>query len=128
LIVFQDKNIRRTWFKNEWWFSVIDIIKALEASTIPKRYWTDLKSKFLNEGFETYDKIVQLKLLAEDGKLRLTDCANIKNMFRIIQSISSPKAEPFKQWLAQVGKERILEGNDSEYTGRQLKLQTFSLI
>src|SRR3989338_11154109 len=98
LAVFQDKNIRRTWHDNEWYFSVVDVISALDASTIPKRYWSDLKTKLSDEGFEPYDKIVQLKLPAEDGKLRETDCANTKTMFRIIQSIPSPKAEPFKQW------------------------------
>jgi len=96
LIVFQDKEIRRLWHDNEWYFSIIDVVNALEASTIPKRYWADLKAKLLQQGFEQYDKIVQLKLPAEDGKLRETDCANTKNMFRIIQSIPSKKAEPFK--------------------------------
>jgi len=96
LIVFQDKEIRRLWHDNEWYFSIIDVVNALEASTIPKRYWADLKAKLLQQGFEPYDKIVQLKLPAEDGKLRETDCANTKNMFRIIQSIPSKKAEPFK--------------------------------
>ena len=107
LVVFQDKKIRRVWYGAEWYFSVVDVVNALEATTIPKRYWSDLKAKLSQEGFEPYDKIVQLKMPAEDGKLRLTDCANTKNMFRIIQSIPSPKAEPFKQWLAQVGYERV---------------------
>jgi len=109
LVVFQDKKIRRVWHKDEWHFSVIDIISALETSSIPKRYWSDLKSKLSQEGFELYDKIVHLKLEAIDGKMRITDCANTKNIFRIIQSIPSKKAEPFKQWLAQVGYERIEE-------------------
>jgi len=114
LIVFEDKNIRRIWHDDEWFFSVIDVVTALETSTIPKRYWSDLKSKLSQEGFEPYDKIVQLKLLAEDGKLRITDCANTKNLFRIIQSIPSPKAEPLKQWLAKVGYERIEEIENPE--------------
>src|SRR3989338_8518050 len=114
LVVFQDKKIRRIWHDNEWYFSVIDIVTALEASTIPKRYWSDLKAKLSEEGFELYDKIVPLKLPAEDGKLRETDCASIKNMFRIIQSIPSPKAEPFKQWLAQIGYERVQEIENRE--------------
>ena len=109
LVVFQDKKIRRTWHSDEWYFSVVDVVSALEASTIPKRYWSDLKAKLSIEGFEPYDKIVQLKLMAEDGKSRETDCANTKNIFRIIQSVPSPKAEPFKQWLAQVGYERVQE-------------------
>lgn len=86
----------------------------MDASTIPKRYWSDLKSKLQQEGFEPYDKIVQLKLIAEDGKLRLTDCANTKSLLRIIQSIPSKKAEPFKKWLAQVGYERIQEIENPE--------------
>ena len=93
LVVFQDKKIRRNWFNNEWHFSIIDVVTALEASTLPKIYWSDLKAKLTEEGFEPYDKIVQLKLTAEDDKLRETDCTNTKNMFRIIQSIPSPKAE-----------------------------------
>ena len=121
LIVFQDKKIRRIWHNNEWHFSVVDVINALEASTIPKRYWSDLKAKLLQEGFEPYDKIVQLKLPADDGKLRETDCANTKNMFRIIQSIPSPKAEPFKLWLAQLGHERIQEIENPELAQNRVK-------
>ena len=121
IVVFQGKNIRRAWHNNEWFFSVIDVVNALEASNIPKRYWSDLKAKLSNEGFEPYDKIVQLKLLAEDGKMRETDCANTKNMFRIIQSIPSPKAEPFKQWLAQVGYERIQEIENPELAQTRMK-------
>ncbi len=78
LVVFQDKEIRRIWHDEEWYFSVVDVVHALEASSIPKRYWSDLKAKLTEEGFEPYDKIVQLKLSAEDGKLRKTDCANTK--------------------------------------------------
>ena len=121
LVVFQDKKIRRMWYGNEWYFSVIDVISALEASTIPKRYWSDVKAKLTEEGFEPYDKIVQLKLPAGDGKLRETDCANTKNMFRIIQSIPSPKAEPFKRWLAQVGYERIEEIQNPELAQARMK-------
>ena len=121
LVVFQDKKIRRVWYGAEWYFSVVDVVNALEATTIPKRYWSDLKAKLSQEGFEPYDKIVQLKMPAEDGKLRLTDCANTKNMFRIIQSIPSPKAEPFKQWLAQVGYERVEEIQDPELAQKRMK-------
>ena len=121
LVVFQDKKIRRIWYNNEWYFSVIDVINALEASIIPKRYWSDLKAKLAEEGFEPYDKIVQLKLLAEDGKLRETDCANTKNMFRIIQSIPPQKAEPFKQWFAQVGYERVEEIQNPELPQNRIK-------
>ncbi|MDO8633744.1 MAG: Bro-N domain-containing protein [archaeon] len=121
LVVFQDKKIRRAWHENEWYFSVIDVVTALEASTIPKRYWSDLKIKLSEEGFEPYDKIVQLKLSAEDGKLRETDCTNTKSMFRIIQSIPSPKAEPFKRWLAQVGYERVQEIENPELSQARMK-------
>ena len=121
LVVFQDKKIRRTWHNSEWYFSVIDVVNALEASTLPKRYWSDLKAKLANEGFEPYDKIVQLKLPAEDGKLRDTDCANTKNIFRIIQSVPSPKAEPFKLWLAQVGYERVQEIENPELSQARMR-------
>ena len=121
LVVFQDKKIRRIWHHDEWYFSVIDVVTALEASTIPKRYWSDLKSKLFGEGFEVSEKIGQLNLIAEDGKLRETDCANTKNMFRIIQSIPSPKAEPFKLWLAQVGYERVQEIENPELAQERMK-------
>ena len=121
LVVFQDKKIRRLWYEEQWFFSVIDVIEALTDSTIPKRYWADLKSRLKEESFEPYDKIVQLKLIAEDGKLRETDCANTENIFRIIQSIPSPKAEPFKLWLAQVGYERIQEIENPELTQDRVK-------
>ena len=96
LIVFQDKGIRRIWFNDEWYFSVVDIVKVLTDSPTPRQYW------------------VQLKLPAEDGKLRYTDCVDTKSAFRLIQSIPSKKAEPFKMWLAQVGKERIEEIENPE--------------
>jgi hypothetical protein len=121
LVVFQGKKIRRTWFKDEWWFSVVDIIEALTDSGRARKYWSDLKVKLMEEGFEMSEKIGQLKLLAEDGKLRETDCASTKNMFRIIQSITSPKAEPFKQWLAQVGYERVEEIQDPELAQKRMK-------
>ncbi|MEI7961916.1 MAG: Bro-N domain-containing protein, partial [archaeon] len=114
LVVFQDKKIRRTWHNEEWFFSVIDVVAALTDSTVPKRYWSDLKIKLEQESGQPYDFIVQLKLPAEDGKLRETDCVTTKEAFRVIQSIPSPKAEPFKQWLAQVGYERVQEIQDPE--------------
>ena len=121
LVVFQGKEIRRTWFNDEWWFSVIDIVEALTGSERPRKYWNDLKTKLLGEGFEVSEKIGQLKIQAEDGKLRATDCATTKNMFRIIQSIPSPKAEPFKQWLAQVGYERVEEIQNPEIAQDRVK-------
>lgn len=112
--LFEEKKVRSHYdAENEiWYFSVIDVIQILTGSTIPKRYWTDLKKKLKSEGSEAYEKIVQLKMLAEDGKNRLTDTADTETLLRLIQSIPSPKAEPFKQWLAKVGYERIKEIGD----------------
>jgi len=121
LVVFQDRKIRRTWFNDEWWFSVVDIIGALTRTERARKYWSDLKTKLQDEGFEVSEKIGQLKLMAEDGKLRITDCANTKNMFRIIQSIPSSKAEPFKQWLAQVGYDRVQEIENPELAQKRMK-------
>ena len=115
-VIFQESKIRRHWDgENElWYFSIIDIIKILTDSNTPKRYWSDLKNKLKNEGSEVYDKIVHLKLVAIDGKKYLTDCFSTENMFRVIQSIPPPKAEPFKLWLAKVGYQRIEEIDDPE--------------
>src|SRR3989338_7745281 len=121
LVVFQDKQIRRIWFNDEWWFSVVDVIGTLTESDRARKYWSDLKTKLIEEGFEVSAKIGQLKLMAEDGKLRLTDCANTKNTFRIIQSIPSPKAEPFKLLLAQVGYERVQEIENPELAQKRMK-------
>lgn len=109
--LFESKKVRTHWDdeKETWYFSVIDVIEILTGSSIPKRYWSDLKSKLTKEGSEVYEKIVRLKLQAEDGKMRETDVANTETLLRIIQSIPSPKAEPFKQWLAKVGYERMQE-------------------
>ncbi|MBU0615713.1 MAG: Bro-N domain-containing protein [Nanoarchaeota archaeon] len=121
LVVFQGNKIRRKWFNDEWWFSVVDIIAALTQNDRARKYWSDLKTKLIEEGFEVSEIIGQLKLLAEDGKLRETDCANTKSMFRIIQSIPSKKAEPFKQWLAQVGYERVQEIENPELAQKRMK-------
>jgi hypothetical protein len=121
LVVFQDRKIRRIWHNEEWYFSIIDVVSVLTESSVPKRYWSDLKTKLSEEGFEAYDKIVQLKLTAEDGKLRETDCANTESLFRLIQSIPSPKAEPFKLWLAQVGYERVQEIENPELAQDRVK-------
>src|SRR3989338_444308 len=121
LVVFQSKKIRRTWFDDEWWFSVVDIIGSLTQTDRARKYWSDLKTKLQDEGFEVSEKIGQLKLMADDGKLRLTDCVNTKNMFRIIQSIPSPKAEPFKEWLAQVGYDRVQEIENPELAQKRMK-------
>ena len=109
--LFESKKVRTHWDsgKELWFFSVIDVIEILTDSTIPKRYWSDLKKKLQSEGSEAYEKIVRLKMEAPDGKLRETDVADTETLLRIIQSIPSPKAEPFKQWLAKVGYERMQE-------------------
>lgn len=114
--LFQDKKIRTKWDSDieDYYFSVIDVIAVLTESKNPNRYWSDLKIKLKNESGEPYDNIVRLKLPAADGKMRLTDVANTKELLRIIQSVPSPKAEPFKQWLAQLGKERLEEIADPE--------------
>jgi hypothetical protein len=121
LVVFEDKKIRRIWHNNEWFFSIIDIIAVLTDSSIPRRYWSDLKIKLNEEGFELYEKIVQLKLPSSDGKYYDTDCASTKSLFRIIQSIPSRKAEPFKVWLAQVGYARVQEIENPELAQERMK-------
>jgi len=114
--VFDEKQVRTAWDaeQEKWFFSIIDVIAALTGNDRPRKYWNDLKSKLLKEGSELSDKIGQLKMPAEDGKMRVTDVADTEQLFRLIQSIPSPKAEPFKQWLAQVGKERLDEMQDPE--------------
>lgn len=114
--LFQNSQIRTKWDSKieDYYFSVIDVIGVLTESKNPNRYWSDLKIKLNDESGEPYENIVRLKMPAADGKLRLTDVATTKQLLRIIQSIPSPKAEPFKQWLAQLGKERLDEIADPE--------------
>ena len=109
--LFESKKVRTHWDEEEqqWYFSIIDVIEILTGSSIPKRYWSDLKKKLVKEGSQLYEKIVQLKFQASDGKMYATDCIDTQGLLRIIQSIPSPKAEPFKQWLAKVGYERMQE-------------------
>ena len=118
--LFEGNKIRSVWDneKEEWYFSVVDIVGALTESKNPRRYWSDLKRKMKDEegAIQLYEKIVQLKLESSDGKMYNTDVADIQGIFRIIQSIPSPKAEPFKMWLSEVGKERIDEIIDPELT------------
>ena len=116
LVVFEDKKIRRVFHKGEWYFSIIDIVRVLSGSSDPSRYWTELRTQLTDaEGFvQLFGKIEQLKLESSDGKKYKTDTADTETVFRIIQSIPSPKAEPFKRWLAQVGYERIQEIEDPE--------------
>ena len=115
--LFEVKEIRSIWDteKEEYYFSVVDVISALTDSNIPKRYWTDLKRKLTDEGSELYENIVQLKMKSQKyGKNYLTDTLDTKGILRLIESVSSPKAEPFKMWLAQMGKEIIYEVFDPE--------------
>ncbi len=123
IAVFEDKKIRRLFHKGEWYFSVVDIIEALTDSSNPRRYWSDLKIQLSEkEGFsQLYGKIVQLKLESSDGKKYETDTANTETVFRIIQSIPSLKAEPFKRWLAQIGYERIQEIEDPELATKRTR-------
>jgi hypothetical protein len=124
LIVFEDKKIRRILHNDEWYFSVVDIVGVLTSSSDylkSRKYWNKLKQRLKEEGSETVTNCHQLKLKAQDGKLRLTDCANTKSIFRIIQSIPSKKAEPFKMWLAQVGHERIEEIENPELGQDRIK-------
>ena len=115
LVVFQDKKIRRTWHEDEWFFSVVDIVEALTESVDAKDYWYRLKAREKEAlGTELSTFCRQLKLLSSDGKKYETDCANTESVFRIIQSIPSKKAEPFKLWLAKVGYERIQEIENPE--------------
>ena len=115
IAVFKGREIRKTIHNDEWWFSVVDVVEVLSGSDRPRKYWNDLKKKLFEEGYdELSEKIGQLKLQSTDGKSYKTDCVNTETMFRIIQSIPSPKAEPFKRWLAKVGYERIQEIEDPE--------------
>lgn len=115
LAVFNGKHIRKILHDGEWWFSIIDVVEVLVGGDRPRKYWNDLKNKLGAEGYsEVSEKIGQMKMPAPDGKMRLTDCANTETMFRIIQSIPSPRVEPFKRWLAHVGKERIDEIENPE--------------
>lgn len=120
--LFQDKKIRSVWNEEEeqWYFSVVDVVEALTDSPNPRQYWRKMKDRDLKE-YQSYPFWVQLKLTSTDGKKYNTDCANIKGLLRIIQSIPSPKAEPFKQWLATVGYERMLEIENPELAQERMK-------
>ena len=109
--LFEGKEIRSVWDKEkeDYYYSVVDVISALTKSSIPKRYWSDLKSRLIEEGSQLYEKIVQLKMKAKDGKLREADTLDTEGIFRLIESVPSPKAEPFKIWLAKLGRQKIDE-------------------
>lgn len=122
LAIFQGKEVRRTIYNDEWWFSVVDVVKVLTDSSNPRDYWFRTKIRTRDdEGIELSTFCRQLKLLAPDGKMRETDCANTEGIFRIVQSIPSPKAEPFKRWLAKVGYERVKEIEDPELATKRTR-------
>lgn len=120
LVVFQDRKIRRVWRNDEWYFSVIDVVEVLTGSSNPRNYWSMLKSRESEHGIELSTFCVQLKLQSEDGKYYETDCASTKSLFRLIQSIPSKKAEPFKLWLAKVGYERVQEIENPELSQKRM--------
>jgi len=122
IALFKGKSIRKTIFNKEWHFSVVDIAEALTDSPDPGAYWRKLKQRLSEEGSEVVTFCHGLKLLAPDGKMRETDCANTEDMFRIIQSIPSPKAEPLKRWLAKVGYERMQEIENPELATKRTRL------
>ncbi|MDP3041574.1 MAG: Bro-N domain-containing protein [Candidatus Omnitrophota bacterium] len=122
IAVFKGKGIRKTIHKGEWWFSVIDVIEVLSDSVNPRDYWFKMKIRVKEEdGFQPSTICRQLKLSAPDGKMRETDCADTEGIFRIVQSVPSPKAEPFKRWLARVGYERIKEIEDPELATKRTR-------
>lgn len=119
--IFEERKVRTVWDEEteEWYFSIIDVIEVLTDTDRPRKYWNDLKKKLQKEGSELSEKIGQLKMLAADGKKYKTDVANTDQLFRLIQSIPSPKAEPFKLWIAQVAKERLDQMQDPELSIEQ---------
>jgi len=121
IVNFDNFDIRTTESNGETLYSVIDVVGAITEASNPNRYWSDLKSKLNNEGFELYENIVRFKLQATDGKMRQTDCANRETLLRLIQSIPSPNAEPFKQWLANAGNQYIEETEDTAVLTERLK-------
>lgn len=123
IALFRGKKIRRVIHNNEWWFSVVDVISGITDSIDPRDYWFKMKIRVKSEeGFEPSTICRQLKLIAPDGKLRETDCANAEGIFRIVQSIPSSKAEPFKRWLAKVGYERVKEIEDPELATKRTRM------
>jgi len=123
IAVFQGKKIRKTLYSKEWWFSVVDVVSVLTDSVNPRDYWYKMKLRVKDEdGLELSTLCRQLKLQSTDGKYYETDCANTETMFRIIQSIPSPKAEPFKRWLAKVGYERVQEIENPELATKRTRM------
>ena len=122
IALFKGKKIRRIIYQNEWWFSVVDVREVLTDSVAAGAYWRKLKQRLLEEGSEVVTFCHGLKLEASDGKIRETDCANTEGVFRIIQSIPSPKAEPFKRWMAKVGYERVQEIENPELATKRTRI------
>jgi len=123
LKLFEDKKVRSNWNEQEdkWYFSIVDVVEVLTNSPRPRKYWNALKTKLKDEGSELSHKLGQLKMPADDGKMRMTDVANTEQLLRLIQSIPSPKAEPFKQWLAKIGAERIAEIENPELAQARIR-------
>lgn len=122
IILFQSKKIRRVWHEKEWWFSIVDIVGVLTDSVNPRDYWFRMKVRVKEEdGIELSTICRQLKLVSSDGKKYETDCADVEGIFRVVQSIPSPKVEPFKRWLAKVGYERIQEIENPELAQERMK-------
>ncbi|HUX60365.1 MAG TPA: Bro-N domain-containing protein [Ignavibacteriaceae bacterium] len=123
IILFEQKQVRREWDESnqKWYFSIVDVVEVLTESNRPRKYWNDLKSKLKNEGSELSEKIGQLKMKSADGKFYDTDVADTEQLFRLIQSIPSPKAEPFKRWLAKVGYERLEEIENPELATKRMR-------
>jgi hypothetical protein len=122
IAIFKGQKIRKTMFNKEWWFSVVDVCEALTGSADAGAYWRKLKQRLIEEGSEVVTICHGLKLWAPDGKLRETDCADTEGIFRIVQSIPSPKAEPFKRWLARVGYERVQEVKNPELATKRTRM------
>ena len=127
--VFEEKKVRTVWDseREEWYFSIVDVVAVLTDSDNPRKYWSVLKTRLKKEGSETATNCIQLKLPAEDGKMRLTDVADTEQLFRLIQSIPSPKAEPFKLWMARVAKERLDQMQDPELSIQQAMMDYMRL-
>jgi DNA-damage-inducible protein D len=120
--LFQEKTVRRVWYQEKWYFSVIDVIAILTESANPRRYWSDLKRKLITEGYDQlYENIVQLKMMSSDQKSYVTDAADTTTLLRIVQSVPSPKADPLKRWLAEVGTQRIEEIENPELAMERMR-------
>ncbi len=121
IVVFKSQQIRRIWREEKWFFSIVDVCGVLTDSPNPRKYWSVLKTRLKKEGNEPTTICSQFKMEANDGKMRLMDCADAEGLFRIVQSIPSPKAEPFKRWLARVGYERVQEIENPELAQERMK-------